>query len=302
MGSVRSLVAMATAVVYCGDPLSPRRVDQHFAEEAEVVRGLGGVVARIDHDALLRGDVDEAVARVSRGLGQAWYRGWMVPSGRYGELADALTARGCRLVVSAAQYRRAHELPGWYPLFAEVTPRSVWLSSPSGVVPSEQELASLVAPLGAGPGVVKDYVKSRKHEWDHACYVPDLVDSARLHRVVSHFVELQDEFLSGGIVVRAFERFAGTGPVATEARVWWVGGEPVLEGPHPDTPAQVPQADLRHVAPLVRALGCPFVTTDLAQRADGAWRVIEVGDGQVSDLPRGVDASGLVTALLRTDG
>jgi hypothetical protein len=41
-----------------------------------------------------------------------------------------------------------------------------------------------------------------------------------------------------------------------------------------------------------------FVTTDLARRADGRWRVIEVGDGQVSDLPSTVDPADLIRALL----
>lgn len=292
---------MATAFLYCCDPINHRRVDEHFAAEAELVRRLGGGVAKIDHDALLAGDVDRAVVRVPRELGAAWYRGWMIPAGRYAELAAALLARGCRLRVTADRYRAAHELPGWYPCLAEVTPRSVWLPSPPGVIPSERELESLVAPLERGAGVVKDYVKSRKHEWDQACYVPDVTDSARLHQVVGRLVELQDEFLTGGIVVRAFEQFTGSDHVASEARIWWVDGEPVLVGPHPDTPGQWPQPELARVQPLVQELGCPFVTTDVAQRADGCWRVIEVGDGQVSDLPAGADPTDLITALLRWD-
>ncbi|MDJ0344038.1 ATP-grasp domain-containing protein [Streptomyces sp. H10-C2] len=45
------------------------------------------------------------------------------------------------------------------------------------------------------------------------------------------------------------------------------------------------------------ALGCRFVTTDLALRTDGRWRVVEVGDGQVSDLPQGTDPAGLIREL-----
>jgi hypothetical protein len=43
--------------------------------------------------------------------------------------------------------------------------------------------------------------------------------------------------------------------------------------------------DLAAIAPLVVGLGLPFVTVDLARRIDGAWRVIELGEGQVSDRP-----------------
>ena len=41
-----------------------------------------------------------------------------------------------------------------------------------------------------------------------------------------------------------------------------------------------------------------FVTTDMARRDDGVWRVVEVGDGQVSDLHRDVDATELVRLLI----
>ena len=34
---------------------------------------------------------------------------------------------------------------------------------------------------------------------------------------------------------------------------------------------------------LIAAFKLPFVTVDFALRDDGAWRVIELGDGQISD-------------------
>lgn len=42
----------------------------------------------------------------------------------------------------------------------------------------------------------------------------------------------------------------------------------------------------------------PFVTVDLAQRSDGTWRVIELGDGQVSDRPAATEASAFLSAIL----
>ncbi len=285
---------MSNAILYCCDPLNPRAVDGHFTAEVTAARAAGATTALVDHDALLRGDAQAAARRVPHGLGRAWYRGWMIPSRHYQQLADALDQRGVDLVVGAQQYQAAHELPGWYPTFAGTTPRSVWLPSPPGVVPDVDALAALVAQLGGGPAVVKDFVKSRKHEWKEACFVADLDHTAGLHRVVERLVQLQEDFLAGGIVVRAFEQFdADSG----EARVWWFDGEPLMITPHPDTPDHQPSPVLDHVTPLVRRLGCRFITTDMALRIDGTWRVVEVGDGQVSDLPRTVDPSLLTTAL-----
>ncbi|MFI6446244.1 ATP-grasp domain-containing protein [Kitasatospora sp. NPDC050543] len=317
------------AILFPSDPLNARRPDPHFAWEARLLRELGGDHALVDHDALLAGDMGEAVRRVPEGRGPLWYRGWMIPSAAYSAFAEALARRGGTLLTSPAGYASAHELPGWYPVFEGATPPSVWLP---GAPADRAELAAAAGRLGGrGPAIVKDYVKSRKHEWAEACFVPDLADLPALERVVARFVELQGEFLSGGVVLRRYEDFARAdlGPLggesgsvqpdsgaqrdstaqggnagagegqAGEARVWWLDGEPVLSGPHPDTPGHCPEPDLTAVRPLVRALGCRFVTTDLALRTDGSgWRVVEVGDGQVSDLPHGIDAAPLLTSLI----
>ncbi len=295
------LAADRPLLVFSGDPLRPRRTDPHFAAEAAAARSAGAVVAVLDHEALLAGDAEAAVSRVPREAGPVWYRGWMLPADRYADLAAALAARGCPLLTSPAAYRTAHELPGWYGTFRALTPHSAWLPCPPGRPPERAALAGLAAPFAAPgqrrPLVVKDWVKSRKHEWEEAAYVPDAADTERLAAVVGRFVALQEEFLTGGVVLRAFESYSRE---VGEARVWWVDGEPVLIGPHPDTPELRPVPELAQVAPVVRELGARFVTTDLARRTDGVWRVVEVGDGQVSGLPAGTDHRPLFEALITT--
>jgi hypothetical protein len=255
----------------------------------------------IDHEALLAGNAEAAVRRVPRDLGPAWYRGWMIPSSRYGDLATTLADRGARLHVTPDRYRTAHELPGWHAKFAEVTPQSVWLPWAPGAVPTVTQVGELISPLGRGSAVVKDYVKSRKHEWAEACFVPELADVEHTSQVIARMIELQDDFLQGGVVVRRFENYHGEGGRAAEARVWWIDSVPVVVGAHPDTPEVVPQPDLTATAPLVAELGCRFVSTDLALRDDGVWRVVEVGDGQVSDLPNGLDPVALFAELGAAD-
>ncbi|MDL4818106.1 ATP-grasp domain-containing protein [Actinomadura opuntiae] len=285
---------MTLTVLFCVDPIHPRRVDPHYAREAAAVRDHYGETVLLDHDALRRGDVEAAVRAVPADLGPVWYRGWMVTGDEYTAMANALKRRGTVLLTHPDDYTRAHELPGWHDTFAGLTPHSVWRPLSAGQDPGDlNALADLVRPLRAGPGVVKDYVKSCKHEWDEACFVPDVKNPAKLHAVAAKMIALQDEYLSGGLVVREFESYDGAG----EARVWWVDGEPALVGPHPDTPGLEPEPELDAVAHAVRALGCRFITTDLARRTDGEWRVVEVGDGQVSDLPSSVDAMDLYAHL-----
>ncbi|MEB3967036.1 ATP-grasp domain-containing protein [Streptomyces kunmingensis] len=289
---------MPASLLLCNDPLAPRRCDPHFAPQADAARRAGAAVALIDHDALLAGHTEEAVRRVPQDLGAAWYRGWMIPARTYADLDAALARRGTHLRTTAPMYRAAHELPGWYATFTDVTPPSAHAACAPHQPPAPATLAELTAALPAGPGIVKDYVKSRKHDWDEACYLPDLADTAAVREVVGRFTELQGDDLAGGVVLRAFEPFdAAVG----EARVWWLDGVPLLIKAHPDTPDLHPGPDVDHLRGLVRALGCRFVTTDLARRrTDGTWRVIEVGDGQVSDLPANTDPAGLLTPLLAT--
>lgn len=282
---------MTLTVLFCVDPLRPRRVDPHFAREAAAVRDHYGEIALIDHDALRSGDAEAAVRAVPRDLGPVWYRGWMLTSAEYAAMASLLKARGTLLLTHPEDYRRAHELPGWHDTFAGLTPQSVWRPLSPGEDPGD--LGELVRPLHGGPGIIKDYVKSRKHEWNEACFVPDLKNLSSLRGIVAKMLALQDDFLAGGLVVREYEPYDGDG----EARVWWVDGEPALVGPHPDSPEVEPDPQLDSVAPAVRTLGCRFITTDLACREDGVWRVVEVGDGQVSDLPSTVDPMDLYAHL-----
>jgi hypothetical protein len=231
--------------------------------------------------------VAAAVAGVPAGE-DAVYRGWMLSSAQYAAFAGALEARGVQLRTSPDEYRTAHELPGWYEGLRTVTPESVWTQGGDLT-----ELLKATRALGGGAGVLRDYVKSMKHYWSEACYLPDLTDEAAVERIGARFLELRDDAFTGGFVVRRFEHFTGS-----EARTWWVGGRCVLTTPHPDTPDDLPTGlDLIEVEPLVAELALPFVTVDLTRTTTGAWRVVELGDGQVSDWPTTANPAELIAAL-----
>jgi hypothetical protein len=272
------------------DPLRPRRSDGHFAAEAAAARDAGHDVALIDHDALAEPDkAVRAVARVPEGTGAAVYRGWMLASSQYAGLGDVLAARGVTLRTSAGQYRQAHELPGWYPALAPVTPAATWTAGDG-----EQDFHTACARLGPGPAVLRDYVKSMKHYWHQAAYIPDTADQAAAWQVAARFRELREDDFTGGFVLRRYEQFT-----SAEARTWWTGGTCRLVTAHPDTSGELPPGiDLVPFAELIGSLALPFVTADLALRADGTWRLIELGDGQVSDRPASTDPATFVNEVL----
>ncbi len=271
------------------DVLRPRRPDEHFAPEAEAARAAGIEVALVDHDALVAPEgAARAVARVPQG-GEAVYRGWMVSAERYAAFDAALARRGITLRTGTEQFRRAHELPGWYADLRTVTPPSVWTAGDDRAGFDQAR-----AELGAGPAVLRDHVKSMKHYWHEAAFIPELADADAAWAVATRFRELRGDDMAGGFVLRRFERF-----VSAEVRTWWVDGVCRLVTSHPDTPDRPSpdDVDLAPVEPLVAGLGLPFVTVDLAIRADGVWRIIELGDGQVSDRPRSMPPEALITVL-----
>ena len=138
-----------------------------------------------------------------------------------------------------------------------------------------------------------------KHYWHEAAFIPDLADAAGAWKVAERFRELRDDDFVGGFVLRQFEDFAGA-----EVRTWWIDGVCRLVSAHPDTADDMPldSVDLDPVAPLVAATKLPFVTVDLACRSDGVWRVVELGDGQVSDRPESTPATAFVAAILDERG
>jgi hypothetical protein len=222
-------------VLVSADVVQPRRADEHFLAEAAAAAAAGLEVVLVDHDTLTEADgAGRAVARVAGHAGDAIYRGWMLQSDQYTAFAAALAGHGVRLRTSADQYRRAHELPGWYPVLASVTPASVWT-----VGDSREGFSRACAGLGTGAAVLRDYVKSMKHYWDEAAFIPDLTDEPPAWKVASRFRELREEEFAGGFVLRHFEDFA-----TAEVRTWWVGGQCQLVTAHPDTPSQTPPNDL----------------------------------------------------------
>ena len=101
----------------------------------------------------------------------------------YAALAGALEARGAPLVVSPEAYAYAHHLPGWCDDFGLVTAATTWTASAD-----IQEARAAVARLPPGPAIVKDYVKSAKHRWHEACFIPEVRDGATAMKVVCAFI------------------------------------------------------------------------------------------------------------------
>lgn len=292
--------------VFCRDSEEPGLPERDFAREVEAVGSLGGAFVLIDHDALASGDLRRAL----RGIApreveeRAVYRGWMLTPERYAELYAGLSARGLRLINEPAAYRRCHYLPDSYPAIETHTARSVWVPAEEGF--ETPLLMERLAVFGSGPLILKDYVKSLKHAWEEACFIPSAADADGVARVVGNFLEWQGEDLNGGLVFREFVELVSIGahprsgmPLTEEYRVVVLDGQPLAVFPYWEAEAYEglsppPREWLAEVAAGVESR---LFTLDVARRRAGGWIVIELGDGQVSGFPEHVDLRALLGGL-----
>src|SRR5690606_39259124 len=166
----------------------------------------------------------------------------------------------------------------------------------------------LLSAFGDAPIIVKDYVKSQKHYWSEACFIPNASDRAAVERVVRRFLELQGRDLNVGLVFREVLqlKIAGTHPksgmpLAAEVRTFWARGRCILHHRYwGDLAALDAELPLVELEPAAARVPSSFFAMDVALRDDGEWAIVELGDGQVSGLPSETLAVSFYAALKRS--
>jgi hypothetical protein len=298
-------------VIYCSEPFSPARVDSAYEREARAAQAAGLGYELIDFEALADDRKPAAAVRRVKAASDpepAVYRGWMLKPETYSQLYEALGEKGLRLINDPAAYRHCHHLPESYPVIEGHTPASV--SVPLDESFGIEGVMRALAPFGDGPVVVKDYVKSRKHEWDEACYIPSASDRESVERVVNRFLELQGDDVNEGLVFREYVNFQPLAshsksgmPLTKEFRLFFLDGQLLYSSEYWE------EGDYRGVSPpaglfgdVAREVASRFFTMDVAQRLDGGWMIVELGDAQVAGLPDNADVDHFYGALSRAVG
>jgi len=294
-------------LLFPAEPYAGRVPDAAYEAELQAAQELGLPSGLLDFEALLEGNLNRALRWVPQSDAPrlAVYRGWMLRPEQYAELYEGLQEHGWHLINSPAQYIHTHHLPQSFSLISPLSPRTVWLAAST---PEDIDWAGVQAMLetfGTGPLVVKDYVKSRKHEWAQACFIPDAAVTEQAMQVIETFVARQGSEFQGGLVLRAFESFGQLSPhsksgmpLTREYRLFFLDSEVVATSEYweeGDYSGQSAPLDL--FRPTGQRVQSRLFTMDVAQRTDGEWRVVELGDGQVAGLPERMAPGTLVRAL-----
>jgi len=289
--------------------MEPSKPDGLYAAEFAAVKDLEMTVSLIDFEALVDDkDAGRAVRRVTsrrESKDLAIYRGWMLSPANYQLLYAALNDRGVELINDPISYRDCHYLPEWYPLLKEQTPRSTWISIERLADKPMNAVFEELSAFGSNPIIVKDYVKSEKHRWADACFIPEASDRTHAERVVEKFLELRGNNLEGGLVFREFVNFKALAthsksgmPLTKEYRLFVLNGEIIHwfnyweEGEYGDSAPPLDQFAAAAKKPKSR-----FFTMDIAQTANDEWLIVELGDAQVSGLPENADVRAFYRAL-----
>lgn len=285
-------------LLFCNDPRRPFAPDSVFDGEVAAARASGFETKVFSLEALVDGNADRALSRVPKAESPTplVYRGWMTRDITYRRLYDALVAKGYTPQTSPEAYDEAHYLPFAYPLLEGETAETAWSYG------DDLDAAHRAAmSLGAGPLIVKDFVKSAKHRWREACFVPDAGDRQAFDAVCSALRTERGERFEKGFVFRKYMplRERGTSmlgaPLHDELRLFFWRGELLALSAYDDLPGG--RASLDRFSALARRFRSPFLTLDVALTNDERWLVVESGDGGVSGIPPSLDDAAFYTAL-----
>lgn len=273
--------------------------DDAYAREVHAAEGVGLVCAEVDLQRVVHDEAEEAVAQLPRARGRAWlYRGWMPPEEDYTTLYEAILARGDHLVVHPRAMAEVAYLPEWAPILGDRTPASVWTEGED-----PEEAWELAATLGPPPYIVKDHLKSARHDWHRACYVPAEADKEAFLETCAALMDAHGDRFQRGFVVRRFVRLVRLPyetpghPVFDEHRVFFWKGRPVAHAPYHDV--DLPPLRRPPFPDLGRLFESPFFTADVGRLESGGFVVVELNDGGASGIPGQLDPWELYDAIAR---
>jgi hypothetical protein len=276
--------------IYCDSVFDNKIIEPDYEDEKNAAIEIGFDFSLISFEELTDGNITKALRLVKTSVEKELgiYRGWMLTPNQYQTLYDGLLIKNIVLINTPIEFQHCHYLPNSYKKIEANTPLSKWTK-----IIDDSELLKLSSHFGNNPIIVKDFVKSEKHNWEEACFIPDASNFENVKTVVKKFLELRGSSLNEGLVFRRFENLeylsehSKSGmPLTKEFRVFFLNKKVVKvfdywdEGNYGET-----KPDLSSFLRLAQNIDSNFFTMDIAKKKDGNWIIMELVDGQVAGLP-----------------
>lgn len=302
-------------IIYCCDFFNKKSVDMDYLREYEIAKKLGFNIILIDIDDLSYGKLTITKKEINTLTEKSIYRGWMLSPQQYETLYKKLLEENYYLINNPQEYKHCHYFIENYNKIENTTPHSEWLRQ-EDLTP--ENIINILGKFGEKPIIIKDYVKSRKHEWNEAFFIPNAQDTESALKVINTFIERQGEGLSGGIVLRKFEKLKfltnhskSNMPLDIEFRIFFFEGKPLQIQYYWDERAtesslfinegyyNMPLPNIDKFINIAKTIQSNFFTMDIAQKENGEWIIIELGDGQVSGLSDKVNILEFYNGLMK---
>lgn len=240
--------------LYPTDAFHPKAVDEVYENEFSAVVSAGLKTALFSFEEFQAGELR---IRPSPQPGETFiYRGWMLTEFEYERLYREIASFGATMLTRPEEYLLCHHLPRWLPLLREFTAETQCYSE-------HDDIAADLTTAGWQGCFLKDYVKSLSTGGGSV-----VTDLKTIPAVIASMRKYRGQ-IEGGICARKLESYDAN----TEHRFIVFRGIPYGDGVQIPTP-------VRAAAERIKSL---FFTVDLSMRSDGVLRIIELGDGQVSD-------------------
>lgn len=274
---------MKYVVLFLTDLLDPKAPDFEYTKEYQAAKKYFPV-GLIDQQKLFEKNTVALNCQVTQDTVYI-YRGWMLKPGLYAKLVNFIQNQGGKMLNDLAEYEATHLLPNWATA-GQNQLKTRWTSDLS-----DASIRQLLQQF-SGAVTIKDFVKSRKYEWDEAFYIPATSDTAHALQVVHNFIERQGTELVGGLVMREFIELKSLGehpkshtPIFEEYRVFYLNNVPLtIINYWTEEKITLSLEDQKLIQLAGKQISSNFYTIDFARKANGQLIIMEMGDGQVSGL------------------
>lgn len=279
---------MIKAILFPCEIFSIREVDSCYQDEYNAVIQNGDFeIIFYDYEEFVR----DGTLRLSRKVEakiQTVLRGWMLNDKQYNSFYNQLLERNIELVTNPEQYANMHLFPNIYGQLLKDTPGI--LVYPEGETVKLDEIKSKFNRF-----MVKDFVKSEKGT-DFPKYFDTSISDVDFANWLNVFKAYRGKLFTGGICIKEYVDLKKYGENTNEWRVFYANGKSVSISRNSGQKNFEPTVP-KELIEKYCYLPSPFYTVDFAELADGSWKILEVGDGQVSGLSDNQDANAFFRGL-----
>lgn len=186
------------------------------------------------------------------------YRGWMLTDSEYRHLYQFFIQKKYQLFTTPEQYLKTHFLPNWYDQIKEFTPKTVFTNNLN-------EVEKIYHQFGEQSVFVKDFVKSDTTNNSIANSLEEV------HRIIDNIKKFRGK-IDGGICLREVIQLN----TESEERFFIFQKQAFARD------GNVPKI----VKEIAQRIDSPFFSIDTCFDINGKLWVIELGDGQASDIKK----------------